>query len=118
MHDALHQLLEAIHCPTTPAGAPITDELFYNDTQGFADFVDTFEQRLQEQNGLLAGRFELFFSATQGEGGWWDTLISGALFEARRQVDHSGSLEPGFLTGPPQTPATFSTSLRMRFVVL
>lgn len=69
------RLLEALHGPATPKGEPITYELFYNDTQGFADFVETFEQRLQEQNGLLAGRFELFFSATQGEGSWWDALI-------------------------------------------
>lgn len=68
--------LEILYGPTTPAGEPITYELFYNDTQGFTDFVETFEQRLQEQNGLLAGRFELFFSATQGEGGWWNALTS------------------------------------------
>ncbi len=60
----------------TPDGAPIRYELFYNDTEGFADFVETFEQRLQEHGGLLAGRFELFFSATRGEGRWWSTLIS------------------------------------------
>ncbi|MDP3810962.1 MAG: hypothetical protein Q8Q78_08160 [Hydrogenophaga sp.] len=72
---ALHQHLEVMHGPTTPNKEPITYELFYNDTQGFADFVETFEQRLQEQNGLLAGRFELFFSATQGESSWWDALI-------------------------------------------
>ncbi len=60
---ALGQLYPA----KTPVGEPITYELFYNDTQGFADFVETFDQRLQEQNGLPAGRFELFFSATQGE---------------------------------------------------
>jgi len=48
---------------TTPDGLPITYTLYYNDTDaGLADFVETFEQRLQEQEGLLAGRFELFFS--------------------------------------------------------
>lgn len=61
---------------TTFAGQPITYELFYNDTQGFSDFVETFDQRLQEHNGLLAGRFELFFSAIKGGGGWWDALTS------------------------------------------
>lgn len=70
------RFLEALHGPTTPKGEPITYDLFYNDTQGFADFVETFEQRLQEQNGLLAGRFELFFSAIKGEGGWWNALTS------------------------------------------
>ncbi len=68
--------LRKLYPEATPAGEPITYELFYNDTQGFSDFVETFEQRLQEQNGLLAGRFELFFSATQGEGGWWNALTS------------------------------------------
>lgn len=68
--------LRKLYPETTPAGEPITYELFYNDTQGFSDFVETFDQRLQEQNGLLAGRFELFFSATQGEGGWWSALTS------------------------------------------
>ncbi|MCW5654019.1 hypothetical protein [Hydrogenophaga sp.] len=60
----------------TPNGKPITYELFYNDTEGFADFVETFEQRLQEHGGLLAGRFELFFSAAKGEGRWWSALIA------------------------------------------
>ncbi len=73
---ASHHHLPKLYGPTTPAGEPITYELFYNDTEGFADFVETFDQRLQEQNGLLAGRFELFFSATQGEGGWWNALTS------------------------------------------
>ncbi|MBT9464722.1 hypothetical protein [Hydrogenophaga sp.] len=68
-------VLGQLYPSNTPAGKPITYELFYNDTQGFSDFVETFEQRLQEQNGLLAGRFELFFSAAKGEGGWWDALI-------------------------------------------
>ena len=51
--------------PPPPNGEPITYDLFYNDTEGFSDFVETFDQRLQEQNGLLAGRFELilFFRA-------------------------------------------------------
>lgn len=70
------RLLEALYGPITPAGEPITYELFYNDTQGFADFVETFDQRLQEHGGLLAGRFELFFSATRGEGSWWTALTS------------------------------------------
>ncbi len=60
---------------TTLSGQPITYELFYNDTEGFADFVETFEQRMQEHGGLLAGRFELFFSAARGEGRWWNALI-------------------------------------------
>ncbi len=54
---------------TTPDGQPISYTLYYNDTQaGITDFIETFEQRLQEQDGLLAGRFELFFSAVNGGG--------------------------------------------------
>ncbi len=68
--------LEDLYGPTTPKGAPITYHLFYNDTQGFADFVETFDQRLNEHGGLLAGRFELFFSAARGEGFWWKALTS------------------------------------------
>lgn len=66
--------LEDLYGPATPAGESITYQLFYNDTQGFADFVETFDQRLQEHGGLLAGRFELFFSAARGEGFWWKAL--------------------------------------------
>lgn len=73
---AVHDYLAVLYGPTTPDDQSITYELFYNDTQGFADFVETFEQRLEEQNGLLAGRFELFFSAIKGEGGWWNALTS------------------------------------------
>ena len=66
----------SLYGSTTPNGEPITYELFYNDTQGFADFVETFDQRLHEHGGLLAGRFELFFSATRGEGAWWRAITS------------------------------------------
>ena len=60
---------------TTPDGQPISYTLYYNDNQaGITDFIETFEQRLQEQNGLLAGRFELFFSAMSGGGGWWSRI--------------------------------------------
>lgn len=85
---ALHQHIEILYGPTTPAGEPITYELFYNDTQGFADFVETFEQRLQEQNGVLAERFELFFSSTQGAGTWWDQLTTAipAFNDLRRSL--------------------------------
>lgn len=47
--------LRILYAPTSPNGEPITYELFYNDTQGFADFVETFDQRLHEHGGP-AGR--------------------------------------------------------------
>lgn len=40
--------LEDLYGPATPKGDSISYQLFYNDTQGFADFVETFDQRLHE----------------------------------------------------------------------
>ncbi|WP_344763891.1 hypothetical protein [Actimicrobium antarcticum] len=51
-------------------------ELMYNSSNDFEDFVETFEQRMLEQNGLLANRFELFFEAMQGGGDWWTTIVN------------------------------------------
>lgn len=69
--------MKPLYGATTPKGEPITAyDLFYNDTRGFADFVETFDQRLNEHGSLLAGRFELFFSAARGEGFWWKALTS------------------------------------------
>ncbi|TNF57243.1 MAG: hypothetical protein EP308_02675 [Burkholderiales bacterium] len=57
---------------TTPDGQPINYTLYYNDTDPWlTDFVETFDQRLQEHGGLLSERFELFFSSLQGGGSWW-----------------------------------------------
>lgn len=101
--------LPGLYGYTTPAGDPITYELFQNHTQAFADFVETFDQRLQEQNGLLAGRFELFFSATQGEGGWWSALTSaipsltallGSFFDAYTTATFKGLISA---VGDPNT---------------
>ena len=68
--------MKPLYGAVTPKGNSITYDLFYNDTQGFADFVETFDQRLNEHGSLLAGRFELFFSAARGEGFWWKALLS------------------------------------------
>ncbi|TNF61724.1 MAG: hypothetical protein EP306_05795, partial [Burkholderiales bacterium] len=58
--DAVKEFLPLLYGHTTPDGQPISYTLYYNDTQaGLTDFIETFEQRLQEQDGLLAGRFEL-----------------------------------------------------------
>lgn len=74
---AAHRHLAELYGMATPKGDSITTyDLFYNDTQGFADFVETFDQRLHEHGDLLAGRFELFFSAARGEGFWWKALTS------------------------------------------
>ena len=57
--------LRVLYPTTPPKGETITYELFYNDSEGFSDFVETFEQRLQEHNGLLAGRYALVVNITQ-----------------------------------------------------
>lgn len=55
---------------------PINFEVLYNPTNGLEDFVETFDQRLKEQNKILANRFELFFSAQRGNGPWWSSIIN------------------------------------------
>jgi len=67
-----------IHGSTSPGGDQIRYEILYNNTNGFDDFVETFDQRLKEQEDILGGRFELFFEAVQGGGPWWDDLIAEA----------------------------------------
>lgn len=64
-----------IHGTTSAKGDKIQYELQYNYSSGFEDFVETFEQRLLEQGGLLEGRFELFFQALNGDGPWWSKII-------------------------------------------
>ncbi len=64
-----------IHGVVTQAGDKIGYEYFYNYSNGFEDFVETFEQRLLEQDGLLEGRFELFFESLTGDGPWWSRII-------------------------------------------
>jgi len=49
--------------------------LFYNYTNGFEDFVETFEQRLKEQNTILENKFELFFEVRNQNSPWWKKII-------------------------------------------
>jgi hypothetical protein len=72
--DVVEEFLPEQYGRTTPDGQPISYTLYYNDTEGWADFVETFDQRLQEHNGLLSERFELFFSSLQGGGSWWSHI--------------------------------------------
>ncbi|WP_240154269.1 hypothetical protein [Comamonas sp. Tr-654] len=69
-------VLIGIHGQSAPGGDQIKYETLYNYSNGFEDFVETFEQRLQEQDGLLAGRLELFFEALNGGGSWWDNITN------------------------------------------
>ena len=77
--------LRRIHGETNAAGEKISYEVFYNYSNGFEDFVETFDQRLKEQDGLLQGRFELFFGAVHGGGDWWSDL-TGAV--AALEIGH------------------------------
>lgn len=52
---------------TVSDGTVLRYEKMYNHTNGLEDFVETFEQRLREQEEL-AGRYELFFQAITGQG--------------------------------------------------
>lgn len=71
----VQRYLPELYGRTIPDGQPINYTLYYNDNQaGITDFIETFEQRLQEQDGLLAGRFELYFSAMNGGGSWWSRI--------------------------------------------
>ncbi len=72
---AKHEL-KRIHGQQSTQGDAIRYEVMYNYSNGFEDFVETFEQRLQEQEGLLEGRFELFFEALQGGGSWWSKITN------------------------------------------
>lgn len=70
------QEFKRLHGTTSPSGDKISYEPYYNYTNGFEDFVETFDQRLMEQGGLLEGRFELFFEAVNGDGPWWRKIIN------------------------------------------
>lgn len=69
------QEIKRIHGPETEAGEKIGYDYLYNYSNGFEDFVETFEQRLHEQSELLDGRYELFFQALNGDGPWWSQII-------------------------------------------
>ena len=72
----------------------ISYEVFYNYSNGFEDFVETFDQRLKEQDGLLQGRFELFFGALNGGGDWWSDLTGAvAAFEMEIEIGHDKHID-------------------------
>jgi len=63
---------QSIHGQTNGRGDNIRYEVLYNQTDGFDDFIETFEQRVLEQEDILAGRYELFFEVINGGGNWWN----------------------------------------------
>lgn len=75
--DKALDVLKSIHgTRATGTGDRVRYETLYNYSAGFEDFVETFEQRLSEQSGLLEGRFELFFEALHGGGAWWSSIVN------------------------------------------
>ncbi len=72
---ALAELRRLHGTRATSTGDRIRYEKLYNYSNGFEDFVETFEQRLLEQDRLLEGRYELFFEALRGDGPWWSRII-------------------------------------------
>lgn len=106
--------LKRIHGKKSVAGDSIQYEVFYNYTDGFEDFVETFEQRLLEQDHILEGRYELFFEIMRGDGPWWSSIIeaassTAALYEAigdKFRADTIQSLTS--LMGNPPTTANYS----------
>lgn len=67
-------ILRNIHGTTSPDDGKIDYDLMYNHTNGYQDFVETFEQRFQEQYELK-DRWELFFQVLKDQGSWWDRII-------------------------------------------
>ncbi len=68
--------LKRIYGEKTTKNENIRYEVMYNQSKGFEDFVETFEQRLLEQERLLEGKYELFFEALKGDGPWWNKIIN------------------------------------------
>ena len=66
--------LKAIHGETSPDGGKVDYDLMYNHTDGYQDFVETFEQRFQEQHEIR-DRWELFFQVLKDQGNWWDNIL-------------------------------------------
>lgn len=69
------EVLRKIHGETSESGDRIRYEVLFNYSNGFEDFVETFDQRLREHEGLLEGRFELFLSIINGGAPWWESIV-------------------------------------------
>lgn len=110
--------LRKLYGATSSSGDRIHYEPFYNYSKGLEDFVETFEQRLLEQDGLLLGRYELFFEVINGQGqdSWWSTIIDSV--PAARDIlsalvdQHLAALARQlttlFFTNPPPTALNYA----------
>lgn len=123
--DRAMQEFKIIHGVVSSTGERISYDVFYNYSNGLDDFIETFEQRLSEQDGLLAGRFELFFETLQGGGTWWTNITNAfsaagsllqALVDARlaQQIQQLATL----VASPPTTANYAEHRLRIDNSVL
>ena len=83
---SVREELRRIHGDKLPNGEDIRYETMYNKSNGLEDFVETFDQRMKEQNGILAERFELFFESINGGGSWWTSIV-GSIAAASQLLD-------------------------------
>lgn len=105
------------YAATSVRGDQIRYETFYNKTEGFDDFVETFDQRLKEQDGILAGRFELFFEALNGGGSWWSAIteaVPAFVNTLSAFIDWGNAAIPRMLTQMMGSPATEQTLAEQR----
>ena len=106
-------ILKNIHGTTTPDGGTIDYDVMYNHSNGYEDFVETFEQRFEEQH-LLRERWELFFQVLKDQGTWWDRInlsIPELIVNAGqwRQVLQANFIKnlSALLANPPATIANY-----------
>lgn len=118
--------LRLIHGTETADGEPIRYEKFYNYTDGLEDFVETFDQRIQEQRDILGDRFELFWDALQGGGGsWWQNLLDvaagvGGVLDAFVQGMQASLIDvlAGWAADPPTAVNSLEHQARLEALAL
>lgn len=72
------EYLSTLNKPNSLNGQNIRYETFFNISEDLSDFVEVFNQRLQEHDGIIAGHFELFWESLNGAPGWWDLIIGSS----------------------------------------
>lgn len=91
-------------------GQTVRYELFYNWTNGLEDFVETFAQRLAEQQ-MVSERFELFAEFQHGGGSWLTALgsiLPGLATSVGNFVEFVKARDTAALTAWLATPPTLA----------
>ncbi|MDX5984938.1 hypothetical protein SIL82_11755 [Sphingomonas echinoides] len=91
-------------------------ELFYNWTNGFEDFVETFSQRLTEQQ-VVSDRYELFSDFNAGGGTWSDaiaTALSGFSDSITNYMNYVNARDVAYITSLFASPPTISNYVAQR----